>query len=298
MTGMLTLDLTDLPAGLHVGTSSFSAKDWRGIFYPENLEAADFLRHYARSFKTVEIDATWYALPSLRTVASWAEKVPRDFTFSFKVPRSITHEHYLENCQDQWHRFLRVLDPLQDRRGPLLFQFPYVAKRKDPDEYETGQDFRRRIEAFLPLLPADGRYVVEVRNEKWLTEPLLELLRPRSIALALVAYYTMPGPARLLQLIDPVTAPLSYVRFLGHHQRMEAMRRKVSRERGRQAGWNTLYVDRTEETRQWIGLIRQLLSRRIDVFAYFNNHFAGFAPGSVELFLDLWRQAGQGNNHE
>jgi uncharacterized protein YecE (DUF72 family) len=287
---VLRLDLESLPSRLQVGTSSFSAKDWLGVFYPEHLGPDEFLGHYAQTFRTVEIDATWYAMPSPRTVAGWARKVPGDFVFSFKVPRSITHEHYLEDCRNEWHRFLQLLDPLGGRRGPLLFQFPYVAKGKDPDEYATGLDFRRRLEAFLPQLPAGGRYVVEIRNEKWLGEPLLDLLRPRGIALALVAYYTMPSPRKLAQLIDPVTADFAYVRFLGHHQRMESLLKKVSQERGRRAGWSELYVDRAAETSQWIALIRDLLDRRLDVFAYFNNHFAGFAPGSVELFLKLWRQ--------
>jgi uncharacterized protein YecE (DUF72 family) len=290
MEAMLELDLTALPPALRVGTSSFSSQDWRGVFYPESMTPRDFLGFYAGIFPSVEIDATWYALPVRATVQGWADKTPADFMFSLKVPKSITHERYLEDCAAEWTRFLRVLEPLGARRGPLLFQFPYVAKGKDPHEYETGEDFRRRLASFLPQLPDEGRYVIEVRNEKWLDERLLDLLRGRGVALALAAYFTMPSPARLLERIDPVTAPFSYVRFLGHHKQMESLLKKAHRERGKQGQWNELLVDRTAETRAWVGLIRDLLDRKLDVFAYFNNHFAGCAPESVELFLQLWRR--------
>lgn len=287
---MPNLDLAILPPRLRVGTSSFSSQDWRGVFYPDHLRPGDYLTHYAGIFSTVEIDATWHALPAPRTVEGWAGKVPDDFVFSLKVPRTITHELYLENCQTEWQRFLTLLEPLGEKRGPLLFQFPYVAKGKDAEEYATGADFLRRLQAFLPLLPADGQYVVEVRNEKWLDAPLLDLLRQHRIALALTAYFTMPAPRKLLQRIDPLTAPFCFVRFLGHHKRMDALARKARIERGKQGQWNELLVDRSEETRAWIALIRELLARDIDVFAYFNNHFAGFAPGSIELFLRIWAE--------
>jgi uncharacterized protein YecE (DUF72 family) len=216
--------------------------------------------------------------------------VPEDFIFSLKVPKTITHEYYLENCRQDWLQFLNLLEPLGQRRGPLLFQFPYFAKGRDADEYATGDDFRRRLAAFLPLLPGDGHYVVEVRNAKWLTESLLDLLRSRSLALALVAYYTMPEPARLLERIDPVTAPFSYIRFLGHHKRMDALVKQIKAEKGKRTAWDELVVDRSRQTRAWTGVIRELLRRKVDVFAYFNNHFAGFAPGSVALFLKTWAE--------
>jgi uncharacterized protein YecE (DUF72 family) len=285
----LDLHLSVLPPRLRVGTSSFSSDDWRGIFYPEGMSPGDYLAHYAGILPTVEIDATWYAMPSRRTVEGWARKTPEDFIISLKVPRAITHEAYLENCQDLWERFLTLLEPLGPRRGPLVFQFPYVAKRADAVEYETGKDFMRRLEAFLPLLPPDGRHVVEIRNEKWLAGPLPALLREHSVALAVVAYFTMPPPAALFRLVDPVTAPFSYVRFLGHHKRMDGLIKKLRQERGKQRDWDELIVDRLAETRAWAAAIRRLLERDIDVFAYWNNHFAGCAPRSIELFLKVWQ---------
>jgi uncharacterized protein YecE (DUF72 family) len=287
---LLKLDLSPLPPGLRVGTSSFSWTDWQGVFYPPDLKATDFLSYYATVFNTVEIDATWYAMPGKRTVESWARSVPDGFTFSLKVPKDITHDHYLEGCEGEWSRFLKVLEPLGEKRGPLLFQFPYVAKRKDPGEYASGADFRQRLAAFLPLLPSEGRYVVEVRNASWYDEPLLELLRSRGIALSLVSFYTLPGPGALLPGIDPVTAPFGYIRFIGHRYWMDKLVKEAKEERGKGRDWDELLADRTRDTKEWAEVADQLLAKQREVFVYFNNHFAGFAPGSVNLFVKVWKE--------
>jgi uncharacterized protein YecE (DUF72 family) len=201
------------------------------------------------------------------------------------VPKEITHDRYLEGCDAPWSQFLRALEPLGDKQGPLLFQFPYVAKRKDPEEYATGDDFRRRLAVFADLLPPGGRYVVEVRNVTWYREPLLNLLRERGISLALVSYYTMPPPQQLFWYGDPVTASFSYIRFLGHHTQMDELVQKARAERGKKHDWDEILVDRTREMIHWVPVVMELAGRQDDVFAYFNNHFAGFAPGSADLFV-------------
>jgi uncharacterized protein YecE (DUF72 family) len=293
---MAAIDLAPLPPNLWVGTSSFSSDDWRGSFYPADLASGDYLAWYARTFRTVEIDATFYALPARRTVEGWARKVPGGFVFSLKVPKVITHDLHLENCRAEWQAFLERLDPLGPARGPLLFQFPYIAKGADPEEYESGREFRRRLAAFLPLLSAGGQYVVEVRNAKWLAEPLLDLLRAHGVALAFSAYYTMPGAAQLFRGPDPVTAPFSYIRFLGNHRQMDKLVQAAREEGTREKEWGELLVDRERETREWVEIGWRLIERQESVYAYFNNHFAGFAPGSVERFVRLWEHVGSGSS--
>ncbi|MBD3334515.1 MAG: DUF72 domain-containing protein [Candidatus Eisenbacteria bacterium] len=292
---MAPIDMSDIPSTLHVGTSSFSETDWKGKFYPAGMPPRDFLAHYAQSLRTVEIDATWYARPSRRTVESWARKVPEEFVFSLKVPKEITHDGYLEDCREPWTAFLRALEPLGDRRGPLLFQFPYIAKRRDPDEYAHGRDFLRRLRGFLPLLPEEGQYVVEVRNEKWLGEELAELLRSRSVALCLSAYYTMPSPRGWFARCDPVTAPFTYLRFLGHRRRMDGLIEKLQKD-GKRRKFDEIVVDRGDETRRWVETLRGIQDRLSDIYVYFNNHYAGYAPGSVELFLKIWRELDGGKS--
>ncbi len=291
---LLTIDTSPLPETVLVGTSSFSTEDWCGVFYPQDLRPGDYLSFYATQLRTVEIDATWYAMPSRETVAAWARKVPPGFVFSAKVPKEITHEKALENCDADWARFLSAMEALGDRRGPLLFQFPYVAKGKDADEYRTGDDFRRRLARFLPSLPRDWEYVVEVRNEKWIAPPLLDLLRSRGIALALVAYYTMPALDEMLRRADPVTADFLYVRFLGNHKSMDERVARLRAEGARARDWDAIAVDRTEEMRAWVRSIRELLGGGRVSYLYFNNHYAGFAPGSIARFLEVWQEEARG----
>lgn len=288
---MLTIDLSALPPGILVGTSSFSSADWCGSFYPANLAPSDFLTHYARTFTTVEIDATWHALPSRRTFEAWAEKVPEGFIFSLKAPKTVTHERYLNDCEDEWNRFFELTDLLGDKRGPILLQFPYVAKGKDPQEYRTGAGFLDRLGRFLPKLSSEGRYVVEVRNRNWVSPPLLDLLKRNGVALALVHYYTMPSAAEIMARNDPVTADFSYLRFLGHHRLMDESVARAREKGERDRDWGEVLVDRTSDTRSWIPPVQRLLERTPQVFLYFNNHYAGFAPGSVDLFVRLWKES-------
>ena len=286
----MKLDQSGLPPSLRIGTSSFSSADWYGIFYPGDISPSEFLSHYARVFRTVEIDATWHFMPNPKTVDSWERKVPEGFVFAAKVPKIITHEKLLDGCEDDWSYFLETMGRLGPKLGTLLFQFQYVSKRKDAVEYETGAKFLRKLEAFFPLMPPDRRYAVEVRNPKWLGPELTDLLRSRNIALALIDHSHMPRPARWFELCDPITADFSYVRFLGDHHAMDELVAH-KREMGEKSGdWDELVVDRTAEMREWVPILERLTGRVGDIYAYFNNHYAGFAPGSIELFLKIWEE--------
>lgn len=286
----MRFDLSRLPERFHLGTSSFSTTDWCGSFYPADLPQHEFLSHYAKVFRTVEIDATWHFMPGARTVDAWERKVPEGFVFAAKVPKVITHEKHLENCREDWERFLETMERLGGKLGPLLFQFKYFPKRQDAEEHKTGEKFLRRLEAFLPLLPDRGRYVVEIRNETWLRPPLMDLLRSRGIALALVDHVTMPRPARWFELCDPITADFSYVRFLGDHHAMDNLVAHKREGGGKSRDWDELVVDRASEMREWVPVLQRVASGVGDLYAYFNNHYAGFAPGSIELFLRVWEE--------
>ena len=105
-------------APLRIGTSSWSAPSWQPVFYPEGMAPAGFLGHYATRFDTVEIDATFYRIPSARLVDGWRERTPEGFLFAAKVPQVVTHEKLLEDCGDEMDAFLKVMDRLGDRLGP------------------------------------------------------------------------------------------------------------------------------------------------------------------------------------
>jgi uncharacterized protein YecE (DUF72 family) len=278
------------PPNLLVGTSSWSSADWCGTFYPETIDAGEMIRVYSSKLPTVEIDATWYSIPSLKMVESWKSRTPDGFVFSAKVPKVISHDKYLEDCQSELNEFLSVMSRLEEKLGPLIFQFPYVAKGKDAREYETGADFMRRLNKFIGLLPPEFKWGIEIRNAKWVAPPLLDILRSRSISLVFVDYYTMDPLYKLAGIEGIYTAPFVYVRFLGNHKSMDAAVKKARDEGKRKRDWESLILDRTEQMKLWITPLKDLTAKRIPVYVYFNNHYAGYAPGSVELFEKLFNQ--------
>jgi uncharacterized protein YecE (DUF72 family) len=279
---------TDFPANLHVGTSSWSTTDWCGSFYPESIAPGEMIAAYARHFSTVEIDATWYHMPSRTMVESWDARTPPGFVFSAKVPRVITHEKVLEGCEAELNQFTTTMSRLGDKLGPLVFQFPYVAKGKDPEEYAAGSRFLARLKKFAGLLPAGFRWAIEIRNSRWIRPELLDLLASREISLVFIDYYTMDPLPKLADRSGIVTAPFVYIRFLGNHKEMDAAVQRARVEGHRRTDWGNLLVDRTEQMRSWIPAIRKLAAKNLPIYVYFNNHYAGYAPGSVELFSRLW----------
>ena len=110
---------------LLLGSCSFTAEGWEKSFYPPRLKKAGYLGYYAEQFNSVEVDATFYRIPSEKTVRGWYEQTPENFVFACKVPQSITHESCLVDCDDQLRAFVDVMSGLQHKLGPMLFQFPY-----------------------------------------------------------------------------------------------------------------------------------------------------------------------------
>jgi uncharacterized protein YecE (DUF72 family) len=278
------------PELLHVGTSSWSSPDWRGTFYPQTIEPAEMIAVFAQKLSTVEIDSTWYQMPTRAMVDSWNGRTPPGFVFSAKVPRVISHDKYLEDCESELNQFVSVMSRLGDKLGPMVLQFPYVAKGKDPDEYATGAQFQARLKKFIPFLSSDFRWAIEIRNALWVRPELLDLLQSRNISLVFIDYYTMDSLPKLLERDGIITSAFAYVRFLGNHKQMDTAVRRAREEGKRESDWGSLLVDRTDQMKSWIPGIRRLVAGQIPVYVYFNNHYAGYAPGSVELFSRLWNE--------
>jgi uncharacterized protein YecE (DUF72 family) len=278
-----------IPPNLLVGTSSWSTKDWCGSFYPEAIDPGQMIAHYARKYSTVEIDSTWHYMPNKTMVDAWRERTPNGFIFSAKVPKVISHDKYLQDCEEDLSQFLRVMAPLGDKLGPLVLQFQYIAKFRDPAEYATGDDFLARLKGFLPILPGGFQWGIEIRNSKWIKPELLDLLRARSISLVFIDYYTMDPLYKLAHRPEVFTAPFVYIRFLGNHKEMDAAVRKAREEGKRKSDWESLIRDRTPEMKLWVPAIKEVAVKKVPIYVYFNNHYAGYAPGSVELFLELYQ---------
>lgn len=287
---MIELHLDALPPNVLAGTSSWSAADWEGVFYPSGTRAPDFITEYAKHLPTVEIDSSFYHAPSAQTVDSWNRKTPAGFVFAAKMPQAITHEKALVECADDTARFLEAMSRLGSKLGPIVLQFAYVAKGKDEGEYRTGAQFRRRLEAFLRELPRGFRFAVEIRNATWLDSDFLALLRSHEVALVLSDYYTMPTLAAIERDLDPLTADFSVVRFLGNRKQMDDLIARKKKEDGKQREFDEVIVDRTPEMRRWVPALKRLAPRASRLFLYFNNHYAGFGPGSVALFAKTWTE--------
>ena len=255
---------------LRLGTSSWSSQDWVETFYPPDTSPAEFLPAYAQHFDTVEVDSTYYRIPSESMVRNWRARTPPGFLFAVKFPQTITHEKVLTDCREDLAEFLRVIALLEDRLGPLLLQFPYFNRQT----FARPEDFLSRLAPFLNALPTGFSYAVEVRNKYWIGPRLLDLLRQKNVALALIDHPWMTPIQQLINKLDVVTANFAYIRWLGDRKGIEAKTQH----------WDHVIIDREVEMRTWIPVVRQLLERRIQIMGYFNNHYAGFAPGSVKRF--------------
>jgi uncharacterized protein YecE (DUF72 family) len=263
---------------IFLGTSSFTASGWEGSFYPIGMRSKDFLRHYSTQFQTVEIDSTFYGTPAASTVTNWNEKTPADFIFAAKVPQVITHEKVLVDCEPEFDEFIERMQLLGDKLGPMLLQFPKFDKwvLKRPDE------FRARLQPFFQRA-ADlnaGPFAVEVRNKDWLDPKLTDLLREHNVALALTDTSFMPRPWEMKGALDLVTADFTYVRWLGNRKGIEEQT----------TTWGKTMIDRQADLRSWVVVLRRLVEdKRVrKIFAFANNHYAGHAPTTVKLFMNLW----------
>jgi len=243
---------------IRIGTSGFSYKDWLGNFYPQFCPAADFLKFYTSVFNTVEIDATFYRIPSAAVVNRWACQARNQFVFAAKFPKTVTHEGEPANRLETAAAFIEVVRGLGDRLGPLLMQFPYSFK---PTEFAL-------LERLVGAMPVDVRIAVELRNKAWLKKPeLFELLRSRNVALALIDHPWMPKQ-------EIATADFHYLRFLGDRKQIPD-------------DFSHVRNDREEDLRWWRDVIGRLTADGRELFAFFNNHYSGHSPSTARRMIEL-----------
>lgn len=239
-----------------LGTQGFAFDDWVGPFYPAGTPKAAYLEAYAQHFPTVEIDSTFYGAPRLAVVRGWRQRTPDSFRFAAKFPKSITHDKKLEDASAETHAFVGLMQELGEKLAVLTLQFAYDFT---PEAFD-------RLDAFLGSLPPGPRYAVEIRNRKWLTTELAQMLSSHHAALVLQDLYYMPR-------MDWITADFTVIRWLGRRSDIERFDR--------------LQIDRTKELSGWAERVRKFLGDGVDVYGYFNNHFAGHSPASVRMFQEM-----------
>ena len=159
---------------IYVGTSGYGYKEWKGKFYPEKISPKEMLRFYSKRLTAVEINNTFYHMPTEGVLASWAEQVPDDFVFALKAPQVITHLKRLRNVGEETEYLFRTLSILDRKLGPVLFQFP-GSFRADLDA----------LEDFLGLIPGNMSWAFEFRSPSWFDGEILGILRKKGCSLCI-----------------------------------------------------------------------------------------------------------------
>jgi len=245
-----------LKGKLLLGTQGFSFPDWVGPFYPAGTKRSDYLEEYALRLPIVEIDSTFYGVPRATTVQGWRERTPEHFQFAAKFPKLITHEKKLDHAQGDAEAFIGVMQALGDKLAVLILQFAY----------DFTPAYFDRLDDFLGALPEGPRYAVEVRNRAWLTAKLVVMLSNRNAALVLQDLHYMPK-------LDWLTADFTVIRWLGRRKDIERFDR--------------IQIDRTQELEVWAERVQRFLEDGVDIYGFFNNHYAGFSPGSLYQFAAM-----------
>ncbi len=240
---------------LRIGCSGFSYQHWRGAFYPENLAERKWIEYYSSIFSTVELNVTFYRLPRTSVFDRWYAETPPDFAYSIKGSRFITHVKKLLNPTDSVRIFFDGALRLQEKLKVILWQFP-----------PTFRANRERLAAFIGLLKKiPVRNAFEFRHESWIVPDIIELCRDHNACVCMADW-----PAFIDDL--PATADFIYIR-----------------RHGKEGSYATRYskAELAKDTER----IRRYLKDNRDVFIYFNNDAAGFAPLNAQELTMMLKQS-------
>ncbi len=241
---------------IHVGCSGWGYEDWVGPFYPPGTPSADFLRLYATVFDAVEIDSSFYRTPAAAQVAQWRRLTPEDFRFTAKLPRRITHELKLRNALEPLGYFQRSISELGPKLAAVVLQLPPSFKY-EKDATALGAF----LESMDPKLPA----AVEFRHASWFRPDVYRTLGDRNVAMVWSTNQYLDTPTE-------VTADNIYLRMVGDREITE---------------FNRIQKDQRERMKAWYDELAKAVDGVKQAFVFFNNHYAGFGPASVNEFRRL-----------
>lgn len=225
---------------IHIGTSGWHYDHWRGLFYPDDV--GDRLGFYARQFKSVEINNTFYRQPKTQTLRDWRDTVPSDFRFAVKASRYITHMKKLKEPAESLGNFIELVETLGDKLGPLLFQLP-------GNWHFNGE----RLAQFLAMLPDDLRCAFEFRDPSWHNQEVYALLARHNVAFCIFEIGGQRAPRE-------TTADFVYIRLHGPEKTPYEGQYDIQALSG------------------WAGAISTWAKQGKDVYCYFDNDQSGYAP--------------------
>ena len=233
----------------YIGTSGWHYEHWKDIFY-HDLKTVKWLNYYSVHFDTVELNNSFYHLPTEKAFKHWHDSVPENFIFSVKVSRYITHIKRLKNSNEAMDKFLSRAGFLDDKLGVLLYQLPPQMKLN-----------LERLEEFLAYLPASLQHVFEFRNESWIVGPTFDLLRKYHAGFCI---FNMPGYSSPLI----TTSGFSYIRFHGSEGLYSSNYSNI-------------------ELKKWAKDIKKLSADLESVYIYFNNDAGAYAIDNAQMLKRL-----------
>jgi len=239
---------------IHIGTSGWSYKHWRDIYYPPKLASSKWLPFYAQSFSSTEINGSFYRLPSQETVMKWMEQVPKNFVFCPKMSRYLTHMKKLNDPEEPLERFFGIFEPMKKRMGPVLIQLPPILKFN----YDTA-------DYFFSLLKKQYRgyqFVVEIRHTTWLEEDSLTLMTKYDIG------FVISQSHNEFPYLEAITAKNIYVRFHGPKEL-----------------YASPYTD--EMLNDFAKKFRRWIKEGHTIWAYFNNDVYGYAIEDAKRLMKM-----------
>jgi uncharacterized protein YecE (DUF72 family) len=228
---------------LHIGCSGWSYQDWVGKFYPADLKQGEWLAYYAQHFNTVEVNMSFYRFPFKNMLKGWYNRTPRNFRFTLKANRLITHIKKLKGTEKLLTSFYALADLLEEKLACILFQMP-PSLRKDKD--------MKTLEGFLKSLSSDHNNVIEFRHKSWFCREVYDLLCVHNAIFCILSAPELPS--------DPITTgKMAYVRL-----------------HGADSWYNYDYGE--DELKDWARQIKRL---KRECFAYFNNDVNAYAPSNA-----------------
>ncbi|HEY0101271.1 MAG TPA: DUF72 domain-containing protein [Pyrinomonadaceae bacterium] len=265
----------DAPDCAQIGCQGWNYEDWvtgpaadETVFYPRGTRPVQMLRMYTRAYETVEVDSTFYAVPSAATVDGWHKRTPPRFTFALKLPQQITHEFGLrKGSSELLAEFCDHARLLHDKLAAVLIQLP--------PQFEAVPENLRALENFLPRLPRDMPFTIEFRHPGWITDEVLNLLASHRVPVALVEGQWIARRTLFRTVEQITTADFAYIRFMGA--------RDLTR-------FDLIQRPQDANLQLWSEAITRLCARVARVYAYFSNYYEGHAPASANKLRRLLNQ--------
>lgn len=267
-----TLDSHDT---IKIGTCAWSFDDWRGGFYPGHLPVGERLDYYARHFRTVEADSTFYHAPPPAVTRHWMDATPVDFSFCCKAPRELTHARRLRDSSAMLDEFLSSLDPLGEKLACVFLQLP-PSFRPRSDE--------AALRAFVRALPAAPRFAIEFRSHEWHVPRIVHLLEEHRVCWVWTDTTPLDHQQEGAFEFLPQTADFSYVRLLGD------LTTKYAPDGSTQHEYRELRWPRDVSLENWAVRLRQRAADGARVFVQVSNHFEGCAPHTCRRLAELLGQ--------